>query len=57
METIGPDLRVMQRVPLAASHVAAIRAVGVPRHYPAGTVLVRAGEPADRFVYVEDGEI
>ncbi|CAM3086442.1 MULTISPECIES: FAD-dependent oxidoreductase [Methylobacterium] len=57
METIGPDLRVMQRVPLAASHVAAIRAVGVPQHYPAGTVLVRAGEPADRFIYVEDGEI
>ncbi|SFH96415.1 FAD-dependent oxidoreductase [Methylobacterium brachiatum] len=57
METIGPDLRVMQRVPLAASHVAAIRAAGVPRLYPAGTFLARPGEPADRFVYVEDGEV
>lgn len=57
METIGRDLREMQRVPLAASHVAAIRAVGSERHYPAGTFLARAGEPADRFVYVEEGEV
>ncbi|MEA1834902.1 FAD-dependent oxidoreductase [Methylobacterium durans] len=57
METIGPDLRVMQRVPLAASHVAAIQVAGAERHYPAGTFLARAGEPADRFVYVKEGEI
>ncbi|WP_019906546.1 FAD-dependent oxidoreductase [Methylobacterium sp. 77] len=57
METIGRDLREMQRVPLAASHVAALQAVGAERHYPAGTFLARAGEPADRFVYVEQGEI
>ncbi|MFD0934751.1 FAD-dependent oxidoreductase [Methylobacterium trifolii] len=57
METIGRDLSEMQRVPLAASHVAALRAAGVERNYPAGTFLARAGEPADRFVYVEAGEI
>jgi thioredoxin reductase (NADPH) len=57
MESIGRDLREMQRVPLAASHIAALRAAGVERHYSAGTFLVRAGEPADRFVYVEEGEI
>ncbi|MBY0257573.1 cyclic nucleotide-binding domain-containing thioredoxin-disulfide reductase [Methylobacterium sp.] len=57
METIGRDLREMQRVPLAASHVAALRAAGNERLYPAGTYLARAGEPADRFVYVEDGEV
>ena len=57
METIGRDLREMQRVPLAASHVAALRAAGTERLYPAGTYLARAGEPADRFVYVEDGEV
>jgi thioredoxin reductase (NADPH) len=57
METIGRDLREMQRVPLAASHIAALQAAGVERHYPAGTFLARAGEPADRFVYVEAGEI
>ncbi|GLS45383.1 FAD-dependent oxidoreductase [Methylobacterium brachythecii] len=57
METIGRDLREMQRVPLSASHVAAIRALGSERHYPTGTFLARAGEPADRFVYVEEGEV
>ncbi|WP_264049713.1 FAD-dependent oxidoreductase [Methylobacterium flocculans] len=57
METIGRDLREMQRVPLAASHIAALRAAGTERLYPAGTFLARAGQPADRFVYVLTGEI
>jgi thioredoxin reductase (NADPH) len=57
VEKIGRDLAEMQRVPLAASHVAAIREAGTKVHYPAGTVLVRPGEPVRNFVYVEDGEI
>jgi thioredoxin reductase (NADPH) len=57
METIGRDLREMQRVPLAITHVAALRAAGQVAHYPAGAFLARLGEPADRFSYVEDGEI
>jgi thioredoxin reductase (NADPH) len=57
METIGADLRQMQRTPLAASHVQALRAEGKIATYPAGTFLARPGEPMDRFVYVEEGEI
>jgi len=57
VETIGRDLREMQRVPLAASHVAAMRAEGVEARYAAGDFIVKLGEPIDRFVYVEDGEI
>lgn len=57
METIGRDLREMQRVPLADSHVAALRAAGTVRRYPAGTFVSRPGEPVDRFIYVIDGEI
>src|ERR1700704_3044072 len=57
METIGGDLREMQRIPLAASHVQALLAAGKIATYPAGTFLARAGEPVDRFVYVEEGEI
>jgi thioredoxin reductase (NADPH) len=57
METIGADLRQMQRVPLAASHVEALRQAGKIVTYPAGTFLARPGESVDRFVYVEDGEI
>jgi thioredoxin reductase (NADPH) len=57
METIGRDLREMQRVPLAETHVAALRAAGTEVDYPAGTFLVQSGDPVDRFVYVEAGEI
>src|SRR5271165_4582673 len=57
METIGGDLRQMQRIPLTPSHVAALRAAGAIATYPAGTFLARPGEPVDRFVYVEEGEI
>jgi thioredoxin reductase (NADPH) len=57
METIGGDLSQMQRTPLAAAHVEALRAAGEVRTYPAGTFLVRPGEPINRFVYVEEGEI
>src|ERR1700761_3413331 len=47
----------MQRVPLAASHVQALRDAGKTATYTAGTFLARPGDPVDRFVYVEDGEI
>ncbi len=57
METIGVDLRQMQRIPLAASHVQALRAEGKIVTYPAGTFLARPGELIDRFFYVEEGEI
>src|ERR1700722_4539045 len=57
METIGGDLRQMQRIPLAASHVEALRTAGKIATHPAGTFLARTGEPMDSFVYVEEGEI
>jgi thioredoxin reductase (NADPH) len=57
METIGADLRAMQRTPLADSHVAALRAAGRAVTYPGGTFLAQPGDPADRFIYVEDGEV
>jgi thioredoxin reductase (NADPH) len=57
METIGGDLRQMQRTPLAAAHVEALRAAGKIATYPAGAFLARPGAPIDRFVYVEEGEI
>jgi thioredoxin reductase (NADPH) len=57
METIGADLRQMQRTPLAAHHVDALRVAGKVVSYPAGTFLTRPGHAIDRFTYVEDGEI
>src|SRR5471032_2508845 len=57
METIGNDLRQMQRTPLAASHVEALRAVGKVVTYPEKVFLSRPGDPMDRFTYVEEGEV
>jgi thioredoxin reductase (NADPH) len=57
LETIAHDLRQMQRTPLAAAHVDALRAAGAVVTYPAGTFLARPGDPIERFVYIEDGEI
>jgi thioredoxin reductase (NADPH) len=57
METIGADLRQMQRIPLAPSHIQALLAAGKIVTYPAGTFLAKPGETVDRFVYVQDGEI
>jgi len=51
METIGNDLRQMQRTPLAASHVEALRAAGKVVTYSARVLLSRPGEPMDRFTY------
>ena len=57
METIGQDLAEMQRVPLAQVHVAAIRSAGKQVDYPAGTILVHPGDPVEKFIYLENGEI
>jgi thioredoxin reductase (NADPH) len=57
METIAFDLRQIQRTPLANEHVAAIRAAGTERNYPAGEIIVRQGDPMDRFTYLLEGEI
>lgn len=57
METIGRDLEEMQRTPLAAAHVDAMRSVGKVVTYDGGVFLVQPGDPVDRFVYLLDGEI
>ena len=57
METIAFDLRQTQRTPLTPAHVEALKAAGVRRRYPAGTVITRQGDPMDRFIWVEAGEV
>src|SRR6202789_1340751 len=57
MESIGADLRQMQRTPLAASHVQALRDAGKTVTHPAGAILARSGDPTTSFVYVEEGEV
>ena len=57
METIGADLRQMQRIPLAPAHVTAIRAAGEVKFYAAGSLLASPGQAVDRFTYLEEGEV
>jgi thioredoxin reductase (NADPH) len=57
VETIGEDLRQMIRTPLSSSHVEALRAAGEVVTYPRGTIMAQPGDKANRFVYVEEGEI
>lgn len=57
MESIGPDLLQMQRTPLTPEHVERLRAEGKVVTYPAGVYVATPGQPIDRFVYLEDGEI
>src|SRR6202451_3245232 len=47
----------MQRTPLAASHVQALRDAGKTVTHPVGAILARSGDPTTSFVYVEEGEV
>ncbi|MEM0949440.1 MAG: FAD-dependent oxidoreductase [Pseudomonadota bacterium] len=57
METLAADLRTMVRTPLHDTHVRAMRRVGEVRHLKAGDWLAKAGERADSFDYIEEGEV
>jgi thioredoxin reductase (NADPH) len=57
MESIADDLTTMRRTPLHWSHVEAMRGVGEVKHYRKGEYLARIGDPMNRFVYVEVGEV
>jgi thioredoxin reductase (NADPH) len=57
MESIGGDLRAMSPQPFAPEHLAAMRELGAERHYAAGELVTRVGQPMDRFMLVLDGEV
>ncbi|QIL02125.1 FAD-dependent oxidoreductase [Sphingomonas sinipercae] len=57
MESIGGDLATMTPRPFSAEHHEAIRAIGVEREYRPGDVVQEIGEPLDRFVLIESGEV
>ncbi|MBL0923670.1 MAG: FAD-dependent oxidoreductase [Sphingomonadaceae bacterium] len=57
MEQIADDLSTMRRTPLLPEHVEAMRAIGKVKQYPKGTYLTNIGDPTDRFVYIEQGEV
>ncbi len=57
MDSLAEDLRTMVRRPLTDAHVAAMRKIGTVEPFAAGDLVVRGGQPADRFLYVLDGEV
>jgi thioredoxin reductase (NADPH) len=57
MDSIGGDLSTMAPRPFADDQLAAIRAISISRRYVSGEVVLEAGDPLDRFVLVEEGEL
>ncbi|NKX48811.1 FAD-dependent oxidoreductase [Rhodobacteraceae bacterium R_SAG8] len=57
MESFANDLSQMQRTPLHADHVEALREVGTIRTYGAGDTIIRPGDPLEELLYIESGEI
>ncbi len=57
MESLAVDLRTMVRTPLHEDHVRLMRGVGEVRDLRVGDWLVRLGDPADTFFYLEEGEV
>ena len=57
MESLGEDLAIMPRVPLADSHVAMLHEIGVERSYDTGEMVAEVGQRMDSFIYVLQGEI
>ncbi|MEO0497670.1 MAG: cyclic nucleotide-binding domain-containing protein, partial [Pseudomonadota bacterium] len=57
METIGADLKVMQRLPLTQEHVQALQDIGKIVDYSAGQMIAEIGDPMDTFFYVLEGEV
>ena len=57
MESLAENLRTMVRTPLADDHVRAIRRIADVVTYEPGEMVAEVGDPMDRFVYIEEGEI
>ncbi|MGF1508544.1 MAG: FAD-dependent oxidoreductase [Myxococcota bacterium] len=57
MESLAADLRHMQRTPLHASHVEALRAHGAEVVFEEGAMVVEPGEPIDQFIYILEGDV
>ncbi|MDJ0712138.1 MAG: FAD-dependent oxidoreductase [Woeseiaceae bacterium] len=57
MEYLAGDLRQMRRTPLHDEHVEAIRRAGTIVRFGKGEMVARVGEPANRFVYLLEGEV
>ncbi|MEM9846198.1 MAG: FAD-dependent oxidoreductase, partial [Pseudomonadota bacterium] len=57
MESLAADLSQMQRTPLHAEHVEALRAAGEIVTYDPGEIVFDVGQPVDRLVYVLEGQV
>lgn len=57
MDTIGPDLLQSNRPDLDDRQLAAVREAGSRRQYDVGALIAHAGDPIDRFILIEEGEV
>ncbi|MEO0635011.1 MAG: FAD-dependent oxidoreductase [Pseudomonadota bacterium] len=57
MDTIGDDLKVMQRTPLAPEHVDALRQAGEIVEFAEDEIIAETGDRMDKFHYLLEGEV
>lgn len=57
METIGCDLDEMEVLTLDETQIARLREIGAGVDHAKDTLLVHPGQPADRFVFIEAGDV
>jgi thioredoxin reductase (NADPH) len=57
MDGLAEDLKTMVRRPLTPEHVARLRRAGRAQEVGEGEILLRPGDPLDRFLYIEEGEL
>jgi thioredoxin reductase (NADPH) len=57
MEKISSDIQLMLGAALDPAHVQTLTTVGSVVIYAAGVLIARAGEPMNRFIYIDAGQI
>jgi thioredoxin reductase (NADPH) len=57
METIAFDLQQSKRTPLSVDHISALRKIGKERCYAQWQSVAEPGQVADRFIFIDEGEI
>jgi thioredoxin reductase (NADPH) len=55
--SIGCDLSDMEQATLSAQQVGRLRTLGSEVSYAADALLVQPGQPADQFIFIEEGQV
>ena len=57
MESIGGELEYMTPRPFGGEQLDALRSISTERRYAAGDYILRVGDPYDRFIVIQEGQV